>query len=59
MPKAPATAKPNIGEPVKLRGREPRGTLAAVGERGWCRVAWDEAHPGPKIVHIDELEFSR
>lgn len=58
MPKGLPTEKPIIGQTVKLRGREPNGTLVAVNDRGWCQVIWADTTTakGPGIVHIDELE---
>lgn len=45
-----------IGETVRLRGRAPWGTLVQIGVgTRWCVVKWAET-PGPKIVHLDELE---
>lgn len=50
-------ARPATGTRVKLRGREPNGTLMSVSVDGWSRVLWSpEAPPGPIWVHIDELE---
>lgn len=55
MTKAPETL--SIGETVKLRGREPFGTLVAVNRRGWAEVSWSRQSPkGPGIVGIGELE---
>lgn len=45
-----------VGETVRLRGRAPWGTLVQIGVgTRWCVVKWAET-PGPKIVHLDELE---
>lgn len=45
-----------VGEVVRLRGRAPWGTLVQIGvDTRWCVVKWAET-PGPKIVHLDEVE---
>lgn len=52
------TERPAIGQLVKLRGREPSGTLVRHNPAtDWCEVAWSDNGPhGPRIVHINELE---
>lgn len=46
-----------IGERVRLRGREPRGVLRRVNESSlWAQVEWDAETPGPKHCHLKELE---
>lgn len=47
---------PQIGQPVRLKGREPAGILKFLADRGWAFVAWTTTTKGPRIVHIDELE---
>lgn len=57
MPIARSREAPSPGQTVKLRGRQPFGTLIGVDDRGWAQVAWsDTTAKGPQIVHIDELE---
>jgi hypothetical protein len=65
-----ASRVPKVGDRVKLKGREPVGTLRHVGfspdgkpTEGvyaptalWCTIDWDEATPGPKICHLREIE---
>ena len=52
----PPTNIPNVGDRVKLRGRKSIGLLEGVNDRQWAIVAWDAELPGPKIVHLFELE---
>lgn len=50
----PRPAPPQPGDRVRLRGRDPRGTLVSVTERGWCRINWDG--DGPTLCHLNEIE---
>lgn len=54
MARAPINT-PDVGDRVKLRGREFAGKLAHVSGNKWSEVHWDDA-PGPKICHLHELE---
>lgn len=48
---------PQRGDRVQLRGRESRGVLRTIyDELQWCVVEWDPDDPGPKYVHIRELD---
>ncbi len=49
--------KPQKGDRVKLRGREPEGIVKTFGlSPEWVVVGWDTDKPGPKYVHELELE---
>lgn len=59
--KAPKTKGPQnipqVGDDCRLRGRAPRGKLAAVNDSTlWARVEWAEDAKGPVLVHLHELE---
>ena len=45
------------GDRVKLRGREPFGTLKTMSPAEWCVVEWESEKPGPKYVGLKELEL--
>lgn len=47
---------PEIGDKVKLRGREPVGTLKSINDRSWAKVEWEAGKEGPRFVHLQELE---
>ena len=48
----------NKGDRVKLRGREPTGTVWKMGKDDhWIQVEWDQNKKGPKYVHEFELEI--
>lgn len=49
---------PVVGDRVKLRGRESTGKLDRVNDLNWAVVIWEADRPGPKIVHLFELEKS-
>lgn len=60
-PKAKTPAKPPVnvpspGDACKLRGRESFGVLEWVNSKNWASVTWDKDHPGPRFVHLFELE---
>jgi hypothetical protein len=56
-PPRPPPNTPDVGDRVRLRGRDPRGVLSRVDERKWSWVDWDaDAVAGPKIVYLFELE---
>lgn len=46
------------GDRVKLKGREPTGTVKTTGKDDhWVCVEWDKNKKGPKYVHEFELEI--
>lgn len=48
---------PQVGDTVRLKGRGLTGVLVRVNDRLWSFVSWDDTQlPGPKIVHLYELE---
>jgi hypothetical protein len=47
---------PLVGDRVKLRGREPTGTVHKINDIKWVHVEWDEGSTGPTICHLFELE---
>lgn len=56
-PKRPPPNTPRVGDRVRLRGREPTGTLRGVNpENQWSRVEWDRNGEGPRLCHLYELE---
>lgn len=53
----PPVKTPSVGDRVRLRGRSATGVLRSVRENNkWSDVEWDANTPGPRIVHLFELE---